>query len=133
MISTGQVVYDQSPVPVTVLSPEEAFHRGMARAGNSLHRDAHDRRVIEQVRSLGTEGRIIHREAEVGGVGDIPSTRIDFESPADGIPADWKRAHGLDPEDDRIGLTLQEESGYMWVEVYLNSLAPPDPWATARH
>jgi pectate lyase len=124
--------FNHPPVPVTIFSPEEAFHRSVAWAGNSLHRDTHELRVIEQVRSLGTEGKVIHHEAEVGGVGDIPSTRIDFERPADGIPPEWKRQHGLDPADDSIGLTLHEESGYMWVEVYLNSLAPLAPTIANR-
>jgi pectate lyase len=40
----------------------------LAQAGCSLHRDAVDARLIDAVQSFGTRGKIIHSEAEVGGL-----------------------------------------------------------------
>jgi pectate lyase len=42
----------------------------LAHAGCSLHRDAVDTRLIEAVKSYGKTGKIIHTEAEAGGIGE---------------------------------------------------------------
>jgi len=44
----------------------------LAQAGCSLHRDSVDARLIDAVQSYGTRGKIIHSEAEAGGIGEIP-------------------------------------------------------------
>ena len=48
-----------------------ALSNVLANAGCSLHRDAVDARLIDDVRSFGMRGKIIHSEAEVGGVGEL--------------------------------------------------------------
>jgi len=47
---------------------ESALNNILADAGSSLHRDAVDARLIDAVQSFGTRGKIIHSEAEVGGL-----------------------------------------------------------------
>jgi pectate lyase len=47
---------------------EAALKTVLESAGCSLHRDAVDARLIEAVKSFGTRGKIIHSEAEVGGL-----------------------------------------------------------------
>ena len=49
-------------------SAEAALARVLANAGCSLHRDAVDARLIDAVQSFGKSGKIIHSEAEVGGL-----------------------------------------------------------------
>ncbi len=49
-------------------SAEAALKNVLASAGSSLHRDAVDARLIDAVQSFGTRGKIIHDEAEVGGL-----------------------------------------------------------------
>ena len=49
-------------------SAEAALTNVLANAGCSLHRDAVDDRLIDAVQSFGTRGKIIHSEAEVGGL-----------------------------------------------------------------
>jgi hypothetical protein len=120
-------VYNEPPVAVRVYSPQQAFHRAIAWAGNSLHRDHHDQRAIDHARSLGTEGRVIHNEDEVGGIGEIPTSSREEPADEDGIPRQWKIDRGLDSDDPKAGLTIDEETGYMWVEIYLNSLCPSEP------
>ena len=54
------------PAGVTVEPAAAALTHVLASAGCSRHRDAVDARLIEAVRSWGTQGKIIHSEAEVG-------------------------------------------------------------------
>ncbi len=49
-------------------SAEAALSNVLANAGCSLHRDAVDARLIDVVKSFGVRGKIIHSEAEVGGL-----------------------------------------------------------------
>ena len=53
-------------------SPQSAVSSVLADAGCSLHRDSVDARLIDEVKSFGTRGKIIHDEAEAGGVGELP-------------------------------------------------------------
>ena len=43
----------------------------LAHAGCSLHRDSVDARLIDEVKSYGTRGKIIHSESESGGIGEL--------------------------------------------------------------
>jgi pectate lyase len=52
-----------------------ALSNVLAHAGCSLHRDAVDARLIDAVQSFGTRGKIIHDEAEAGGLGDRPAVQ----------------------------------------------------------
>jgi hypothetical protein len=52
-------------------SASAALSNVLANAGCSLHRDAVDARLIDEVKSLGTRGKISHSEAEVGGPGEL--------------------------------------------------------------
>ena len=49
-------------------SAQDALSNVLANAGCSLHRDAVDARLVDAVKSFGTRGKIIHNEAEVGGL-----------------------------------------------------------------
>lgn len=53
---------------VTVESAQSALTNVLAQAGCSLHRDAVDARLIGAVQSYGMRGKIIHSEAEAGGL-----------------------------------------------------------------
>lgn len=53
---------------LTVEPAQSALTNVLANAGCSVKRDAVDARLIDDVRSFGARGRIIHSEAEVGGL-----------------------------------------------------------------
>jgi pectate lyase len=53
---------------VTVEPALSGLSNVLAHAGCSLHRDAVDARLIDAVQSFGTRGKIIHDEAEAGGI-----------------------------------------------------------------
>jgi pectate lyase len=58
-------------IKVTIRSAQDGLAEVLANAGCSLHRDAVDARLIDEVKSYGTRGKIIHDEAEAGGVGEL--------------------------------------------------------------
>jgi len=53
---------------LTIEPAPAALNSVLAGAGCSLHRDATDTRLIAAVKSFGKSGKIIHSEAEVGGL-----------------------------------------------------------------
>lgn len=115
----------QCPVPVSVQSASDAYTRVIAQAGDSLHRDAIDDRLIDELKSNGLEGKIIHSEAEIGGQ---PAVSADASSQpvsaGDDIPRAWKMAHHLDPSDTHVDREpYPNGGGYTVIEVYLNELA----------
>jgi large repetitive protein len=101
-------------------SAVEAAERVLAYAGASLHRDSVDGRVIENVRNR--KGRVIDSQAQIGGWPELHSLPAPLDSDHDGMPDDWERAHGLNPNDplDRNGKI--DPSGYTNLEKYLNGL-----------
>jgi pectate lyase len=60
------------PTNVTIEPAQSALSNVLAQAGCSLHRDSVDTRLIDEVESFGTRGKISHSEAETGGVGELP-------------------------------------------------------------
>ncbi len=66
---------------VTVEPAATALTNVLAQAGCSRHRDSVDARLIDAVQSYGTRGKIIHSEAEAGGIGEIPELHAVAETP----------------------------------------------------
>ncbi|MGA3181961.1 MAG: hypothetical protein ABSF38_16600 [Verrucomicrobiota bacterium] len=58
-------------IKVILQSAQDALADVLAHAGCSLHRDSVDARLIDEVKSFGTRGAIIHTEQEAGGVGEL--------------------------------------------------------------
>ena len=52
-------------------SAKAALKSILENAGCSLHRDSVDARLIDEVKSFGTRGKISHSESEVGGTGEL--------------------------------------------------------------
>ena len=71
-------------IAVTIESAQSAVTNVLAQAGCSRHRDAVDARLIDAVQSFGTRGKIIHDEAEAGGIDGTPSVQA---PPAKSSPA----------------------------------------------
>jgi len=109
------------PVAVTTVSAEEAYKIVQAQAGCSLHRDSVDTRLFAELTSLGTKGKIIKDEAESGGIGEIKPAIAPTDTDKDGIPDDWEKAYGLNPNDPADAKRL-DKSGYMMIEMYANEL-----------
>jgi pectate lyase len=58
-------------IAVKIESAQSALSNVLANAGCSLHRDSVDARLIDEVKSFGTRGKIIHAESEAGGIGEL--------------------------------------------------------------
>ena len=70
----GNITVQEKPFSTLQLqidSAEEAYNKIVAGAGCSLHRDAIDQSLIDQVKSLGKSGKIIDDVADIGGPGEI--------------------------------------------------------------
>jgi hypothetical protein len=107
--------------PVRTQSAQDAFEQVLQNAGASLpKRDAVDARAVSDARN-GT-GKIINNENEVGGWPDYKSGNPAVSSANDGIPDEWKKAHGLSITDPNAANAVNAE-GYTVLEMYLNSLA----------
>lgn len=146
---TGQIkVNDPLPMaPVVVLPAQEAYSYVLANAGASLpKRDAVDERIVKQV----TTGKIFYKEnskpivgkefitrrlpddsykkgiisdiSQVGGYPDYKGNPY-LDRDHDGIPDEYERKQGLNPNDGTDALKITP-SGYSMIEVYLNSLVP---------
>jgi hypothetical protein len=114
--------------PVPVQTAAEAYAAVLENAGATLpRRDSVDRRIIEQVRT----GKV-PPESKQGVITDVkqaggyPEYRGDpvKDTDRDGMPDDWERKHGLDPNDPSDAAKDATGDGYTNIEKYLNGLDP---------
>ncbi len=110
------------PVPVVIESAAAAWQRVAAEAGCSLRRDAVDLQLIAELRSLGSKGRIIRDEAEIGGMPRLQGGLAPAGAMNDGIPNAWKIAHGSNPKNSRLAQENYNHDGYSNLEKYANEL-----------
>ena len=121
---------------VTTHSATEAYEKVLAYVGASLYRDEIDARYMEEAKT-GTatyKGSITNSPGIIDKVSDVKGytednfgtgTRpADFDTDKDGIPDEWEKANGLNPNDasDAITYSLDKKGYYTNIEVYANSL-----------
>lgn len=121
---------------VTTHSAAESFSKVLAYSGASLYRDEIDARYMEEAKT-GTatyKGSITNSPGIIDKVSDVKGytednfgtgTRpADFDTDKDGIPNEWEKANGLNPNDasDALTYSLDEKGYYTNIEVYANSL-----------
>ncbi|MCR4773929.1 MAG: pectate lyase [Prevotella sp.] len=118
---------------VTTHSAETSYNKVLAFSGASYHRDNVDSRFADEARN-GTytyEGSehgykgIIYKVADQGEYSLPTASRgADFDTDRDGMPDEWERANGLNPDDasDAKAYTLDARGYYTNVEVYCNSI-----------
>jgi pectate lyase len=103
----------------------EAFSAVLKSAGASLHRDAVDKRIIEEVRNgkytFGKNG-IINSQNDVGGWPELKSSSPLPDSDLDGMPDEWEIKNNLDPKNIKDGNTIPEGTLYTNIEIYLNNI-----------
>lgn len=109
---------------------EEAFETVLAKAGCSLHRDALDARIVDEVRngtatkkgSKGSKNGLIDTPSDAGGYPELKSEEAPADSDGDGMPDVWENEHGLDRLKYSDGKLCTLDKNYTNLEVYLNSL-----------
>jgi hypothetical protein len=112
---------------VPVLTAQEAYEHVLEHAGASIHRDAVDEYVLDELRSLGTKGATISDESSLGlsgGVGTLPSGDAPKDTDQDGMPDAWETTSGLDPDSAADRNEDRNGDGWTNLEEYVNSLAP---------
>ncbi|MBM6992237.1 MAG: hypothetical protein I3J02_03090 [Prevotella sp.] len=114
---------------VTIETPQEAYNSVVEQAGCSRIRDEHDIRLINHLKSLGTQGAMLDTEADVGGIGTLNGGTPPTDADYDGIADDWETAHGLNPADASDAVKTADD-GYLWIEKYANSLAAETSFLT---
>lgn len=121
---------------VTTHSAAEAYEKVLAYVGASLYRDEIDARYMEEAKtgtatykgSITNSPGIIDKVSDVNGYTEDnfgTGTRpADFDTDKDGIPDEWEKANGLNPNDasDALTYSLDEKGYYKNIEVYANSL-----------
>ena len=121
---------------VTTHSAAEAYEKVLAYAGASLYRDVVDARYMEEAKtgtatykgSITNSPGIIDKVADVNGYTETNfgtgSRPADFDTDKDGIPDEWEKANGLNPNDasDALTCSLDKKGYYTNIEVYANSL-----------
>ena len=121
---------------VTTHSAAEAYEKVLAYAGASLYRDVVDARYMEEAKtgtatykgSITNSPGIIDKETDVNGYTEANfgtgSRPADFDTDKDGIPDEWEKANGLNPNDasDALTYSLDKKVYYTNIEVYANSL-----------
>ena len=121
---------------VTTHSAAEAYEKVLAYAGASLYRDEIDARYMEEARtgtakfkgSITKSPGIIDKVSDVNGYTEANfgkgSRPAGFDSDKDGIPDEWEKANGLNPNDasDALSCSLDKKGYYTNIEVYANSL-----------
>ena len=129
----------EEPAPtgqVTTHSAAEAYEKVLAYAGASLYRDVVDARYMEEAQtgtatykgSITKSPGIIDKVEDVNGYTEANfgtgSRPADFDTDKDGIPDEWEKANGLNPNDasDALTYSLDKKGYYTNIEVYANSL-----------
>lgn len=100
----------------------EAYVTILNKVGAYLKRDAVDARLINQLKTLGTEGKIIRTEDEVDGQPKMNSGKALPDFDGDGIPDEWENANGLNSRDASDAKQFFLDKNYTNIEVYLNQL-----------
>ena len=121
---------------VTTHSAAEAYEKVLAYVGASLYRDEIDARYMEEAKtgtakykgSITQSPGIIDKVSDVNGYTEANfgtgSRPADFDTDKDGIPDEWEKANGLNPNDasDALTYSLDKKGYYTNIEVYANSL-----------
>ena len=121
---------------VTTHSASKAFDKVLEYAGASLYRDDVDARYMNEAREgtatytgsvTGTQG-LIDLVSDVKGYTheNFPTAQRPegYDTDQDGMPDEWEKAHGLDPNDaaDALAYSLDERGMYQNIELYCNSI-----------
>ncbi len=115
---------------ITEQSAEDACETVLSKAGCSLHRDAIDTRIVNEVRngnytykgSNGSTNGLIDSPNDVGGYPALDSGTAPLDTDRDGMPDEWEDANGLDKNASADGKLFTLDKNYTNLEVYLNSL-----------
>lgn len=132
--ATKDTIKILSPIPfgyVTTQTALNAYQAVKDYAGASYRRDSHDAYIVDDVSrgiashtAPGTTTGFIDNQTQAGGWPELNSEAAPLDTDGDGMPDEWERAHGLNPNDatDRNKYNLDSHRYYTNLEVYCHSL-----------
>ena len=97
-------------------SAEQAFARVLKNGGASLNRDAVDERIVGEV--LSGCGRVIDKPSDGGGYPVLSDDPVFINA----AKADFEELYGFEPYDEEFCNEIDPESGYTYLELFLNGL-----------
>jgi hypothetical protein len=140
-VKTKDTINLSAPMPyayVTTHSAEDAYAKVLDYAGCSLHRDAYDTIMINDVRTgdasftatmadgstypgiINSPNDVVYKDGTKG-YPVLNSTVALKDSDSDGIPDEWEKANGLNPYGASDG-NIVAADGYTNLEHYLNTI-----------
>lgn len=120
-----QAPWARTPVPITATTARVAYKEAISDVGvNPPHRDPLDARLIGDLTSLGTKGRMADFVADAGGWVPLRSGPPAVDTDRDGLPDYWELAF---PPYTATGMSADgmSRSGYTNLEDYLHWKAGP--------
>jgi hypothetical protein len=121
----------------TTHSAEKAYEKVLAYAGASLHRDSFDELMIADTRNgvatyTGTglakgmvnsqdDNKPVNADSNWDAWPVLNSTTALKDTDGDGMPDDWEKANGLNPNDSSDG-NITDSDGYTNLEKYMNGI-----------
>ncbi|HEV8286034.1 MAG TPA: pectate lyase [Chitinophagaceae bacterium] len=124
-----------SAEPVSTQTATEAYRVVLDNVGASFKRDTLDQRIINDVKNrtgrfIDVQGGYPHGTAYELTTNAWPvlnSLPAPKDSDADGMPDDWEKKNGLNPNDANDASIFKLDKNYTNIEVYINSLIPASP------
>lgn len=117
-------------VYTTTHSAEKAYEKVLASVGASLHRDALDEIIVNDVRNgvaafgekgiIDSQDQVVYADGTTGWPA-LKSGEALKDTDGDGIPDEWEIANGMNPDDKTDGNKTGRD-GYTNLEFYMNSL-----------
>ena len=109
---------------------KKAYKDVLEFAGASYRRDAVDQRIVEETKkgkytyegSHGSTNGMIDQPKDVGGWPEYKTTTAPADTDGDGMPDEWEKKNGLNPNDPADGTVYGLSKEYTNLEVYMNSL-----------
>ena len=99
---------------------DAAYETVLSKVGCSLHRDAVDTRIINDVKN-GT-GSLINTQTQVGGWPELQAADKPQDTDYDGIPDAWETKFGLNPNDMLDAKAITLVTGFTNLEVYMRHI-----------
>ena len=109
---------------------EAAFESVLNHAGASYKRDTLDARIMNDVKNrtgfiIDVQGRYPHHspfELTLNAWPALQSLPAPSDNDKDGIPDDWERKNGLNPNDAADASKISSHKFYTNIELYINSI-----------
>ena len=115
---------------ISTQTAKEAYELVLKRVGASFKRDTLDERIINDVKNrtgkvIDVQGGFPHGTAYEMTIGAWPflkSLPAPQDSDNDGMPDEWEKKNGLNPNDPSDALGIKLHKYYTNIEVYINSI-----------